>query len=515
MKSRYKHAESARSRFYENSSAASPIPHQVQISANVSALANQSAKRTPTVLRQIASRFHQKMAAQKTIPAIDRTREIAELDEVGTRTGTYILSPSLSGGTSGSRLDYVPSSTHAPLLHRLLAIFLPTGYPHTVSADYTRYQIFDSLQAFSSSIASLLASRAVLQSLGVGDAAASASGAMLLSVAQESVGRVGTIGFADWASRRIEADVKTYRLLADVFNDASFVLDCLSPLLPPGWARVGLLCAATVSRAVCGVAGGSSKALLSAHFARAGNLGELNAKDSSQETVISLLGMWAGGAVVSRVHKPLAVWIWLVVLLAAHLLTNYAAVRAVVLTVLNRQRAGIVFGAFLDKGIRAVQSPTEVARLESIFDDYFDLTSRQYPHLGVSLRRLLGAHAQDTSHRKPVDKQGDGGIDQLLDLFRNEQYVLWPRRDGPVLIALSEQATAKTKMKAWCHALRLQKLLHEHKQPEGRATYELVKASLEVNDEQYEGLLKALEQRGWQLNDVRLEIAPGTRFRMT
>ena len=67
-----------------------------------------------------------------------------------------------------------------------------------------------------------------------------------------------------------------WRLAADVFNDAAMVLDCLSPALPRG-PRVLLLGAASGLRALCGVAAGSAKASLSAHFARWGNLGELNA----------------------------------------------------------------------------------------------------------------------------------------------------------------------------------------------------------------------------------------------
>lgn len=46
---------------------------------------------------------------------------------------------------------------------------------------------------------------------------------------------------------------------------------------PRGVGRVGVLSAAGVLRALCGVAGGSSKASLSAHFARGGNLAEVNA----------------------------------------------------------------------------------------------------------------------------------------------------------------------------------------------------------------------------------------------
>lgn len=55
------------------------------------------------------------------------------------------------------------------------------------------------------------------------------------------------------------------------------IMDCLSPMVPAGVMRVSILSTAGVLRALCGVAGGSSKASLSAHFAKWGNLAELNA----------------------------------------------------------------------------------------------------------------------------------------------------------------------------------------------------------------------------------------------
>lgn len=67
-----------------------------------------------------------------------------------------------------------------------------------------------------------------------------------------------------------------YRLAADIFNDTAMILDCLSPALPKV-PRVILLSFSSVLRALCGVCAGSSKASLSAHFAKWGNLGELNA----------------------------------------------------------------------------------------------------------------------------------------------------------------------------------------------------------------------------------------------
>ncbi len=124
----------------------------------------------------------------------------------------------------------------------------------------------------------------------MGDAAATPTAALLYSVLQESTGRIATILFAHKYGVSLEAECKMYRLAADVFNDTAMMLDCLSPVLPKA-PKVLLLSFSSALRALCGVAAGSSKASLSAHFARWGNLGELNAKDSSQETIISLTGM--------------------------------------------------------------------------------------------------------------------------------------------------------------------------------------------------------------------------------
>ncbi len=115
-----------------------------------------------------------------------------------------------------------------------------------------------------------------IKGIGVGDSHASPTAALLLSVLQETMGRISTILFAHRLGTALEPECKMYRLAADIFNDAAMILDCLSPAFPKA-ARVGVLSASSVLRSLCGVAAGSSKASLSAHFATQGNLGELNA----------------------------------------------------------------------------------------------------------------------------------------------------------------------------------------------------------------------------------------------
>jgi hypothetical protein len=112
--------------------------------------------------------------------------------------------------------------------------------------------------------------------VGVGDSTASPTSALLLSVLQESTGRIATILFAHRLGTALEPECKMYRLAADVFNDTAMVLDCLSPAFPKP-IRVAVLSFSSCLRALCGVCAGSAKASLSAHFARKGNLGEVNA----------------------------------------------------------------------------------------------------------------------------------------------------------------------------------------------------------------------------------------------
>ena len=63
-----------------------------------------------------------------------------------------------------------------------------------------------------------------------------------------------------------------------------------SPLAPIGLS-IPLSCFSVLARALCGVAGGSTKAALSGHFAIKDNIADLNAKDGSQETLVRLAGM--------------------------------------------------------------------------------------------------------------------------------------------------------------------------------------------------------------------------------
>ena len=306
--------------------------------------------------------------------------------------------------------------------------FLPVGFPHSVSDDYLAYQTYDSLQAFFSTISSLLASRALLQGLGVGDASSSATLAMLLTIFQDAMSRIATIFFAYRFGLRIEPDAKRYRFLADVFNDTAFFLDLYSPYLG-SLGKVISLCTGAALRALCGVAGGASKAALSVHFAKHDNLAELNAKEASQETAVGLIGLLVGTVVVKLVEDHQSVVFLMTALVIGHLWVNYAGVCSVHMTTLNRQRATILFNEYLKTG--NVLSPKEVAKKENIlFWDPVVLNSRGEKHARIEFAKGY-QHARDSRPGNTKVFGLDGPMHtqfisrRLKDGFKTIRILLW------------------------------------------------------------------------------------------
>ncbi|KAJ5195083.1 uncharacterized protein N7498_008521 [Penicillium cinerascens] len=486
-----------------------------------------------------------------------------ETDEADNLTATYVYSKQNTPSARKrdaltGRVDVMdPSSTlwtwsPKPLIRSLSDVFLPSGYPQSVSEDYIRYQIFDSLQAFCSSIAGLLSSRAVLQGVGVGDANASPSSALLLHVLQDSSGRVATILFAHRVGTALEPECKTYRLAADVFNDIAMIMDTLSPMVPAGVMRVGILSTAGILRALCGVAGGSSKASLSAHFAKWGNLAELNAKDSSQETIISLFGMLVGSVVVSRVTGFKTTWAALLILLAAHLSLNYAAVRAVQMTSLNRQRANIIFSTLLesdpaidierlrsgevpkskakpDTSSWKILTPAQVSREERIFHRDGALqwnTPSQTRNLGsasigVSLASFF-KQAQASQHTSRGSLQTNIPMPDLTTLFANESYILYLHPNGTewhASILLKSNCTVHSQLKAWTHGLLAARVLSTTTSKSGTEptpeVLSVVTNTLSLLNSQFSSYTDALEEAGWNTTIAALETRSGRRVTFT
>lgn len=114
---------------------------------------------------------------------------------------------------------------------------------------------------------------------------------------------------------------------------------------PSMTALIVAACVSNVLKAVCGVAAGSTRAAISAHLARAGNQADVAAKENSQETFVTLLGLVLGWALAGWAGSDRSVaWCLFLVLTGVHVWANWKGVRALKLSSLNANRADIVIG---------------------------------------------------------------------------------------------------------------------------------------------------------------------------
>ncbi|KAL0931092.1 DUF647 domain-containing protein [Colletotrichum truncatum] len=454
---------------------------------------------------------------------------LAEYDKAGNLRAKFIESAPAPGST---RVDILLPTTRKKPWRRILDIFLPDGYPHSVTDDYAAYQIYDSFQAFAGTIAGMISSRAVWEGMGVGDSMASPTGAMMIQVIRESMGRFGTIAFAHLMGTSIEAECKAYRMASDVLCSIAFVLDCLSPLFPTN-VRFLVLCFSSILFSASGVAGNASKSSLSGHFAKWNNLGELNAKDASQETAISLMGMLTGTIVVSLLTTPTATWTTLFVLIAIYLFLNWKGVRAVKSRSLNRQRANIAFSALLSRD--EVLTPGDIAEREFIFErrggEVFRWDTEAilgHCKFGVPLETML--HSLANGHQTMRSFQlPTVDMSTLMELFEDQQYLLWcqvsdtPSFDAAskikVLVVLKTGVSAKSQLKAWFHGLLLVQRLScletsrlEKARLGQHIMLEHIEASLRIANERYEGYVKRLSTAGWNMEVAVLETRSGCRI---
>ncbi|PHH82712.1 hypothetical protein CDD82_5067 [Ophiocordyceps australis] len=389
----------------------------------------------------------------------------------------------------------------------LLSALLPVGYPGSVSDDYLAYQTYDSLQAFFSTITSLLANRALLKGLGVGDADSSATYALLLTIFKDAVSRIATIVFAHRFGLVIEPEAKRYRFLADLLNDTAFFIELYSPYFV-SWTKVLALCTAEALRAICGVAAGASKAALSLHFAKQDNLSELNAKEASQETAVGLVGLLVGTLVVRVVQNHDTVVYLMIALVLAHLLINYYGVRCVNMVTLNKQRATIIFNSY--KTSKTVLTPVQVAERESIlFWDDVICNGNKQPVCQIDFAQ---------SYADAMSAANMGQPAMAVDGPMHTRFVspLVPGNIAKIKILLWEGAEAKHAILAWFEAIDTAWSMEKDvpygdaKEPGKDSLKTIRTAGTSAADHE---LWDKLQKLGWNLETGALETGVGTRLR--
>nr|XP_028951891.1 protein root UVB sensitive 3 isoform X2 [Malus domestica] len=360
------------------------------------------------------------------------------------RTATITASPSLSIQRSGSPFHHV--------WRRFLEAFVPEGFPSSVTPDYVPFQVWDLLQGLSTYIRTMLSTQALLSAIGVGEKSATVIGATFQWFLRDLTGMLGGILFTFYQGSNLDSNAKMWRLVADLMNDLGMLMDLVSPLFPSVFVFV--VCLGSISRSFTGVASGATRAALTQHFALQSNAADISAKEGSQETVATMVGM---------------------------ALANYKAVRCLALNSLNPERCSIVLQHFMKTG--QVLSPQQISKMEHVLPIWASSWSSKKTesmHVDVS----LGVRVSSLNHLELKDLLHSAGSH-----YKKARYLLMERK-GNICIVMHKDSTATDVLQSFFHANAMASLTDKRRI--------LHSESQAWMDKHYEDFIQKLKTSGWK-----------------
>ena len=143
-------------------------------------------------------------------------------------------------------------------------VFLPSGFPNSVPPEYSTFQMWNILQDLCSYLRGVMATKAVLEGLGVGRAGITAVDATVQWVIRDGASMLGGLLFSTYTSANFGQNIKSWRLFADFINNVGITLDMIAPLTQ-GYFLI-VVSIASIAKALCGIAAGATGSVLSEHW---------------------------------------------------------------------------------------------------------------------------------------------------------------------------------------------------------------------------------------------------------
>lgn len=466
------------------------------------------------------------------------------------------------------------------LLNRLRQLgqdlFLPVGYPNSVAEGYLEYQLYDSVQGLCTYLRGVVSTSAVLVAAGVGDAEATAMSAAMTWAIRDGFGMIGGLFFSYKASPHFDAHVKEFRLMADVFNDIGLTLDLALPILlsqtKPSWIPglsnylpspyLVLTSISTLCKVACGICAGATKGNITDHFAVSGNRADVNAKENTQETLVSLLGMIMGIGLAKWLHylekkdgislrgdelmtdTQLISWTIFLILTTIHIWANYVGIQKLQLCTLNGARAKVLLHQIVencsdwvmgitdnddaakiltrDRCVKMFKAPRQIK--ESLWTSLLGMLWMGNIHLGIRLRNVAKITSNTTFiHRGDgFERVGQNNLSSSLlqsylkDEFGHENYVILieekaTKSQSTVSVVMRVGAGDVDELKAFVHAHILHRCIE-------RATdvsqLKLLRRSHKITESLFErdengfNVHSILSRIGWDMSRLYLGFSP-------
>ncbi|XP_055819827.1 protein root UVB sensitive 1, chloroplastic [Solanum dulcamara] len=330
-------------------------------------------------------------------------------------------------------------------------LLLPEGFPESVTSDYLEYALWRGVQGIASQISGVLATQALLYAVGLGKGAIPTAAAINW-VLKDGIGYLSKILLSNYG-RHFDVNPKSWRLFADLLEDAAYGLEILTPAFPHLFVPIGAVAGA--GRSAASLIQAATRSCFYAGFAAQRNFAEVIAKGEAQGMVSKAIGIMLGIALANctRSSTSLALASFGVVTWI-HMFCNLKSYQSIQLRTLNPYRASLVFSEYLLSGL--VPSVKEVNDEEPLFPSAILNLKAAYE----TQTEVLSIHAKQAAARivprlQLGSKLSDVATNRedvlaLFEMYKNEGYIL-TEHEGRFCIVLKESSSPQDMLKSLFH----------------------------------------------------------------
>ena len=240
---------------------------------------------------------------------------------------------------------------------------------------------------------------------------------------------IGSVTFASIFSAQFGSYVKEWRLFADVINDAALTLDMMSAFLPP-YMYLPTISLSAVFKSMCGISAGASKLCIVNHLTLRNNAADLAAKENTQETFVSLVGLILGYFIARVIQDGVVVnWVLFTFFTLVHVYSNYKAVSCLKLTFLNRTRAWLLMRQYLlcNRDELDTQKNMSIGNINNQDTLYMSLRVAYFgPAVGVSATASFLSQLYSADRNPASEEVTRRQALRLINIFEGDPYMVLP-----------------------------------------------------------------------------------------
>jgi len=418
-----------------------------------------------------------------------------EVVELSGRTprARWSASEKNAGISRGRPLDAATGAEDTSVVPELRRIFLPSGFPATVSADYVDWLRWQLVSLLFRDILEIMSAQSLLVALGMG----STPGALPLTAAakwvlKDGVGSVATLLAGSFGGQKYDEDPKRWWGLTNALEDVARAIELVTPAAPGLFLPLAASAVFVRSAALTG-RGSLLNGTFMQHFGRNNNLGDIRAKLEVQGRWLALIALPTGIQVFQLVSAAAADFVddgdelsafiaaaaIYGIVIGVHVFACWQAAKSLRFDSLNRFRLLTLAEMFVANEDEELPDCVVVGEIEGV---YKPRRTAQTPTFGASPSEIGRAWDDFT---------------QAVVAAKGRPYVLgWdPKRDDVAAALLLDAATPRDTLAA---ALACQKLRVDGSRAHAYEYADAKVANFEA------GLLRS----GWKVDFIQLGTAP-------